>query len=399
MKLGYVFTLLLILPLSGCGSSSDTAAPAEIPDNSGESTDTCNVLKGDNFNCATMLKDITTVALQTVTSVKTSLVQLETDITSYCAAQDTVTLVTAKAQWATTLAAVQQLEVMQFDVIDSARDNFYNWPLNDTCKVDLQIASGATTDISTVATGRRGLNAIEYILFEEDTLSRCAVTFGAVSSWVTENSLDVRKKARCDYAKVVTIDLVSRAVTLEQELSSLDLATKYDSLQAAANRISDALFYVDKQTKDAKIISVLPQTEDADFKATSLESQFAHLSKAHLQNNLLGARAIFTANDQTGLEDYLIAAGQTSLATDMLAALDAATATLESIEGDLHTAVSNASSQSACINSAVYVAGDSDITKLCVLQKNLKTFTDLLKEDFVMVLKFTKPAAADGDND
>jgi len=346
-----------------------------------------------------MLQNITGVAQQTIASVKTSLQQLDTDIASYCAVQDAASLNTAQDQWVTTMVDIQKMEVMQFDAIDTARDNFYNWPSNDTCKVDLQIASGPIEDFTKVATGRRGLNSVEYILFEEDTLASCATLYSSVTDWMAVNDLAARKKARCDYAKIVTADLVIRATALETELSTLDLATKLDSLQLAANSISDALFYVDKQTKDAKIKTALPQASDGEFKETSLESQFAHISKEHLKNNLLGAKAIFTANDQTGFEDYLIAAGQQSIATDMLAALDAALANLEAIDGDLFTTVSNASDVSACINTTQYVAADSDITKLCALQVNVKAFTDLLKEDFVMVLKFTKPAAADGDND
>ncbi|OUR67964.1 hypothetical protein A9Q73_04590 [Bermanella sp. 47_1433_sub80_T6] len=359
----------------------------------------CNELSSETFSCATMLQDITGVAQQAVGTVKTSLVQLDTDIASYCTVLDAASLKTAQDQWATTMVAVQKMEVMQFDAIDTARDNFYNWPSNDTCKVDLQIASGPIDDFTKVATGRRGLNSVEYILFEEDTLASCSTLYSSVTDWMALNDLAARKKARCDYAKIVTADLVNRATALETALSTLDLATKFESLQLAANSISDALFYVDKQTKDAKLKAALPQASDGEFKETSLESQFAHISKDHLKNNLLGARAIFTANDQTGFEDYLIAAGQESIATDMLAALDAALANLEAIEGDLFTAVENADNVSTCINTTDYVSDDDDIVKICALQLSVKTFTDLLKEDFVMVLKFTKPAAADGDND
>ncbi len=390
MKLAFAVPLLLTLPLMGCGGGSSGST---------FTTDMCQELSSDTFSCTTMLQDITTVTQQTVATLKTDLTQLDTAIATYCSALDANVLPAAKTQFTSTLATVQQLEVMQFDVIDSARDNFYNWPLNDTCKVDLQIATDPNQNITEVATGRRGLNAVEYILFEEDTLASCATSYTAVQNWISENDVTARKNARCSYALEVMADLVDRSILLANELSNQDLAGQPGTLQAAANSISDALFYVDKQTKDAKLINVLPQTGEADFKATSLESQFAHISKEHMQNNLLGARAIFTANDQTGLEDYLIAAGQESLAIEMLAALDAASANLDSIVGDFYTAVSNATDQAACINSTTYAADDSDIIKLCALQKNIKTFTDLLKEDFVMVLKFTKPAAADGDND
>ncbi len=391
MKLAFVTSVLLTLSLTGCGSSGSSTP--------GTASDMCSELSSDTFSCTAMLQDITGVAQQTVTSVKTSLLQLDTDIASYCAVQDAASLKTAQDQWAASMTAVQKMEVMQFDAIDTARDNFYNWPSNDTCKVDLQIASGLIEDFTKVATGRRGLNSVEYILFEEDTLASCAALYSSVTDWMAVNDLAARKKARCDYAKIVTMDLVRRAGLLETELSTLDLSTKLESLQLAANSISDALFYVDKQTKDAKLKAALPQASDGAFKATSLESQFAHISKEHLKNNLLGARAIFTANDQTGFEDYLKAAGQESIATDMLTALNAALENLDAIEGDLYTAVSSANDVSACINATSYAVEDADIVKVCALQVSVKAFTDLLKEDFVMVLKFTKPAAADGDND
>jgi len=390
MKLAFATSVLLTLPLLGCGGSGSGTTTL--------TTDVCSELSSDTFSCTTMLQDMTTVAQQTVTTVKTSIEQLDSDVAAYCLAQDSASLDTAQAQWKTTMAAVQKMEVMQFDAIATERNQFYNWPSNDTCKVDLQIASDPNADITGVATGRRGLNAVEYILFEADTLQSCE-TFSAVQEWVAATPEANRKQARCDYAKVVTSDLVVRTAALQTELSTLDLATKLESMQLAANSISDALFYVDKQTKDAKLTAALPQTTDGEFKATSLESQFAHISKEHMKNNLLGAKAIFTANDQTGFEDYLIAAGQQEIATNMISALDAALANLDAIDGDFFTAVSSASDQAACINTTDYVAADSDIIKLCALQKNIKAFTDLLKEDFVMVLKFTKPAAADGDND
>jgi len=390
MKLAFATSVLLTLSLTGCGGSGSGSTTL--------TTDVCKESNSDTFSCSTMLQDMTGVAQQTVISVKTNLEQLNSDVGNYCTAQDAASLSTAQSQWATTMAAVQKMEVMQFDAIATERNQFYNWPSNDTCKVDFQIATDPTEDITVVATGRRGLNAVEYILFEEDTLASCS-SFSAVQEWVAANELAARKQARCDYAKTVTADLVTRATQLETELATLDLTTKLNSLQAAANSISDGLFYVDKQTKDAKLTATLPQVTDGEFNETSLESQFAHISKEHMKNNLLGAKAIFTANDQTGFEDYLIAAGQQDIATNMISALDSALANLDAIDGDFFTAVSNASDQAACINATDYVAGDSDIIKLCALQKNIKTFTDLLKEDFVMVLKFTKPAAADGDND
>ncbi len=393
MKLAWVASVLLTLPLMGCGGGGSGTSTSIV--------DSCTSFNNDTFDCATMLQDTSTVIAQTATAVKTGLIQLDTDIGSYCDAQDNTTLTIAQTQWTTTMAAVQQLEVMQIDDIEAARGDIYNWPLNDTCKVDLQISLGETADITQVASGRRGLNAIEYILFQETTLQSCADIYSEdVAPWLANNTID-HKKERCDYAKLVSADLITRATQLETQVLALDLAAQYDSLQAAANAVSDALFYVDKQTKDAKLKAALPQSGDGVFNEAVLESKFANISKEHIKNNLLGAKAILTANGAMGLEDYITAKGQASLATDMITALDDAITNLDAITGDFYTQIAAASDVAACINTAgngSYV-GDSDIESICALQFNIKTFTDLLKGKFTATLEFTTPAEADGDND
>ena len=370
---------------------------------SGTTVDTCLESSDDTFSCSSMISNVVDIAEQTATQLNTDLIQLETDINAYCGAiNSSSALETAQDQWQSTMATMQQLEVMQFDVIDTARDGLYVWPSNDTCKTDLQVASNpnGTENIGLVALGRRTLTAVEYMLFNEDALASCADIYSTVENWIAATpNLDDRKTARCEYAETIVADLKTQSSALVSSLAALDLADKEGSFQNAANVISDALFYVDKQTKDAKVLAVLPQDGADNFSAASLESQFAKISKAHLKNNLLGAKAVLSGNDGVGLNDYLVAKGQTQLAEDMIAAIDTAIANIDSISEDMHTAITNADDVAACINTTSYVAEDDDITKICALQTNLKTFTDLLKTDFVLALSFSKPAEADGDND
>lgn len=391
MKFAWATSVFLTLPLLGCGGSGSGSSSTTV--------DTCSAFESDTFNCGTMLEETTRVAVETVVATKASFNLLDTSIAAFCADLGNATLTAAQTQWTAAMASVQQLEVMQFDVIADARDNMYNWPLNDTCKVDLQIASGPTEDITAVAAGRRGLNAIEYILFQDVALQSCADTYTAVATWLAD---DVNhQQERCDYAKLISADLVTQATQLSTQVASLDLASQFDSLQEAANAVSDALFYVDKQTKDAKLKAALPQSNDGEFTESVLESQFAHVSKEHIQNNLIGAKAILTANGEMGLVDYLTAVGQEDVGTNMVAAIDASLTNLDAITGDFNEAIAAAEDVAACINTAStgeYV-GDSDIESICALQFNIKTFTDILKEDFTATLKFTIPAEADGDND
>jgi predicted lipoprotein len=393
MKFAWVTSVFLTLPLLGCGGSGSGPSSTTV--------DTCTTFESDAFNCGTMLENTTRVAAETVAATKTSFDLLDTSIAAYCADLGNATLTAAQTQWAAAMASVQQLEVMQFDAIADARDNMYNWPLNDTCKVDLQIATDATADITEVSTGRRGLNAIEYILFEEAALQSCADIYeDDVAPWLADDSIN-HQQVRCNYAKLISADLITQATQLSTQVASLDLASQYDSLQQAANVISDALFYVDKKTKDAKLKAALPQSNDGEFSESVLESQFAHSSKEHIKNNLLGAKAILTANGDMGLVDYLTAAGQEEVGTDMIAALDASILNIDAITGDFNTAIASATDISACINTASTgeYAGDSDIESICALQFNIKAFTDLLKGKFTATLSFTIPAEADGDND
>jgi len=165
------------------------------------------------------------------------------------------------------------------------------------------------------------------------------------------------------------------------------------------------LFYADKKTKDLKIKALLPQAGSDSFNANKIESEFAHISKEHIIENLKGLKAIFTANGNMGLDDYLIAAGQSSVANDMLATLNAAIANAEAIDDSIFDAVTAGSNQQSCITlaaSGLYDADEtnsSDIDTLCALQYTLKQFTDILKGDFVLTTSFTVPASADGDND
>ena len=384
----------VILLLAGCGGS-------ETP-NSKLTVDACFETSNDAFSCSDMIKDIVKDAQGLAGQLKSDLTQLKTDVDAYCADINTPALQdAAQLQWQTTMANVQQLEVMQFDVIAQKRDEFYIWPSNDTCKTDLQVASNpsGTDDISQVANGRRGLTAVEYILYKDDVTQSCADTYDAVDTWINSTNQTTRQEVRCDYASSIVENLIVQAGDLETSLASLDLEAESDSLQEAANAISNALFYIDKQTKDAKLIAALPQDSNGTFNADVLESQYAFNSKAHIKNNLLAAKNILAGDSGLGLNAYLTAKGQSDLAQEILDAIDNVIENIDAISGDLHTVISSANNVSECINTTTYQSGDSDIVKVCALQKNLKTFTDLLKEDFILALSFSKPSDASGDND
>lgn len=388
--------------LSACGgSSTDT----------GSSIDSCKALDSDTFSCEQMLSDIVEFSVQPVVAALSVQTQnLATKTTAYCGALTTAneasTLAEAKTAWQETMNVWQQLEVMQFGPVKAARDDFYTWPLNDSCKVDEEVVFSLNDgyDISTgVTPARRGLDGLEYLLFNTDMGISCAPanTTPALTTWDVKT--DVAKRVdRCAFADKIATDLVARSAALTTSINGFDLSTSAGSLHGAANLVSDALFYIDKKTKDAKLVAQLPQTTDDTFKPNNLEFKFSTYAKESIYNNLVAAKAILTANNHTGLAQYLIAAGQNSLATDMLAKIDTAinsssTIAINDSFRNIMTAASSAD-VNTCIN-AVSGSAVGNLEKLCTLDDDIKSFTDDLKGQFVLTLSFTVPSDAEGDND
>lgn len=402
MRLG--FGIALTAMLVGCGGSSGGAG-------AGSTTDACAELDNSSFNCADMVSDLVEFAVLPLTDDFKSQTQALHDATdTYCApliADGTDTdanLAAAQTAWVTAAGTVQQLAVMQFGPLGNADTGFasiYAWPTVSACNVDLQVVSGALG-----SDNRAGMFAMEYLLFSDKGSKSCTTEQSTtVTQWFDNNPNEIdRQKDRCEYAQLVADDLVTKASAIESEWNDYDLSTAGSTLQAAAGKVTDALFYIDKQTKDAKIKEALPQASDESFTASALESQFANDSKEAIIANLQAAKRILTANEAgTGLDDYLIAAGQQTIATNMISTLDAAIANAQAIDnGSVYDAVNAATNAQTCVNlagSGSYDANSSDIDTFCALQYNIKQFTDILKGDFVLTTSFSVPASADGDAD
>jgi len=406
MRFKHAILSLGMLVLAGCGSSSGGSSVS----------DACNELSGkESFSCDTMLVDLVAQGVVPVVDVfAANLVQLNTKMSEYCGEISNQTkLEAAESAWQSVMAPLQQLQVMKFGPnadLDNGLTSFYDWETANPYNIDISIAKNALFGNGLPSSdNEKDLVAIEYVLFapgEIQTYSDPTKENSNVKDWregrTGENEI---QQDRCDYAMLITDDMESRVATLKSSWEQFGLSSVSSSKQAAANEVAQALFYVDKKTKDLKIKALLPQEGTGSFSANKVESEFAHTSKEHIIENLKGLKAIFTANGNMGLDDYLIAAGQSSVANDMLTTIDAAIANVEAVDDSIFDAVTAASNQQSCITlaaSGLYDADEtnsSDIDTLCALQYTLKQFTDILKGDFVLTTSFTVPASADGDND
>lgn len=383
---------LAVLGLTACGGS----------DSDGTVSDACNELSSDTFSCDTMLNDLVTEGVKPlVTEFKTELADLDEAVDAYCDASGTKEL--AQTAWSNAMVPLQKMQTMNFGPnadTENGLVSFYDWQTASESNIDIAIAKNAIDEsgLSTID-NRKDLIAIEYILFTTDN-TVTNTSNSTVDTWQTD-SADIQAD-RCDYAQLITEDLKTRAVTLESAWHSYDLASVANSKQAAANEVTQAFFYADKQIKDAKVKSALPQDSSENFDASELESQFANTSKEHLINNLEGLKQILNAGDGVGIDDYLVAVGEPEVATLLNNQIDAAIDNLDAIENTLYSAVETGTTLETCSSLANNGSAEtnlSDVEELCKFQYTIKQLTDTLKGDFVLSTEFTIPASASGDND
>lgn len=387
-------SIFAAISLAACGGGSGGTST---------STDNCKSLDSTEFSCSQSLNNVVDLAMVPAAAAFADLAEtLNTQVASYCADNtDAIKETAARTAWQQAMLKWQELDVMQFGPLDAEiRSYIYTWPESDSCKVDetVVLAKQDGFDVSTTTPPRRGLDALEYLLFNESLTLSCAENnkTQAMIAWEVESEVQ-KKTDRCDYAKLVAANLEQKATELEASARAYDVDGQNPSLQGFANSMSDALFYVDKLTKDSKLGEVLPAANRISFTADKLEFQYTDINRAAIRNNLMGTLAVINGGNAGGLDDYLAAAGQKDLADTMKAKLQTAIdASAETNFSASYRDLINAGNAQTCLNAADET---TDLNKLCTLDEKVKDFTDDLKGQFVLTLGFSTPSNAEGDND
>ena len=208
-------------------------------------------------------------------------------------------------------------------------------------------------------------------------------------SW---DALTNLSQARADYAHTVATLLRQRAEELRDartngfaaELTAAGTgSTMFASPQAALNAVSDALFYLDKDTKDMKLAIPVGLSQcDSDVCPNALESRYAKISKEAILANLQAFRLLFTGGEGLGFDDWLDTVGAEALRKTMLKDVDAAIGLLGSIE---EPTLAEALGKDRKSVEDVYFA--------------VKAVSDNLKSQFIGVLDLDLPKSVEGDND
>ncbi len=400
--------LILALTVFGCGDGDSG------PDDTAGNNDANNVANNTSSDTRqALLANIgQNVILSTYADFITQMEALESATGAFSQDPSAQNLSAAQDAWRAAITVWQHAEVFQLGpagLMDSVaggediRDDIYSWPFVNRCRVDQEIVEGAYEDPSAFAAepiNVRGLDAMEYLLFNDTDQNDCTPNSGINrdGDWNALGDVDAIRARRAQYAHTLAGLSLQRARDLHDAwandggnfLSQLSTAgngsSTYRSAQEALNALSDAMFYVEKETKDMKLAEPAGLANcDTDFCPEARESLFADHSKEHILANVIAFRQIYhggdVEGDGIGFDDLLIEAGAEDLNTEMTTKLAQAQEAIEAIEGTMAQALADNPEQ---------------VVEAYNLLQDAMT---LFKTQFLSILDLELPQRAEGDND
>ena len=316
----------------------------------------------------------------------------------------------AREAWKKTIDAWQRAELFSFGPAAMTgspggrdlRDPIYAWPLVNRCLIEQQLFDKVyeKPELGTALVNTRGLGAAEYLLFYEGTDNACppTATMNSGGGWAALGGAEITKR-KLAYARAIAADAALRSQELVAAwdpargnfvatLASAGPGQVYASQQMAFNAVSSAFFYIDDFVKNMKL------GKPAGFNpgcaappcVADVESPWAHRSKEHLKNNLVGfdrlLRGCGVDGAGLGWDDLLTAVGDGALAKKLTDALGVSRALLDALkeptlEDDLV----------------------KDAAGVKALYDSLRVIVVLLKTEFISVLDLELPKRVEGDND
>ena len=312
----------------------------------------------------------------------------------------------AREAWREAMASWQVAELYQVGPAgrmgedaggDNLRDPIYSWPLVNACRVDQEIVSKDYEDeeaFSSELANVRGLDALEYLLFTEGDQNACVAdaSINKSGEWAAI-AVDDLEQRRATYALTLARDVRTHAGDLTARWSEsggfgVKLAgagtsdSPYGSVQEALNAVSNAMFYIEKETKDMKLAVPAGLSDCASATCPDeVESPHARVSMQNVRANVEGFERVYLGGDGAGFDDLLIELGATSLDAQIKAKIGAAREAIDAVPGTMTEAL------------------ESDPQSVVAVHSALRELGTLLKTQFVGTLDLELPQRAEGDND
>lgn len=413
--------LVAVAALSSLVACSENTSSQAGSDFGGQTQPTTPTPPTTTFNQQALLANIVdNIITPTYQQFLTQATAQHQSISNYCALEkDYITgndrqpvtdaLMTAQSQWLTTINQWQLAEVMQIGPLtensSTLRNNIYSWPVISRCGIDQDVMfyragsiNSVPYDITQRTATRRGLDAVEYLVYNDSLAHSCTTDRPILATWPDLSDQD-KRIARCGYATEVASDIVVSANTLNQQWNTYGATLKaageagnvFADVHDGVNAVSDALFYIDGMVKDSKIGTPLGLFSNdcggvGSICTDNVESSLSAQSISHLIQNLKAFEQIFTGHgtdseNTIGFDDYLIDVDDKATSDAIIANTQQAIADLEAYQQSL----------------AAQLNADADVVE--ATHGKVKNVTDQLKVDFINSLALKLPVTSAGDND
>lgn len=328
----------------------------------------------------------------------------------------------AQGEWREVMALWQRAEVHNLgpaaDDASFLRNRIYAYDSNplDTCLTDrvVVLAEEADFDINVRPVSARGLDTVEYLLFNGDLTHSCTVPNDQTDPWNARPEVE-RRQARCSYALEVAADVGRAATAIHTawlpagENFRETFIGSEDTSDVILSTVSDAMFYIEQDSKDGKL--GIPLGINAGCTALacpeSVESPFSNNALQNLRANMESFVDLYTGREGMSFDDIISEAGMPSINTafaedansivSLIGTMIAEDASVQNQAQDIVDSVAG-SDTDACLASSTNPATDLTVSA-CALYGLFSTQNDRLRTDFITVVGVDLPNRVQGDSD
>lgn len=393
------YLVLLVLGLLvGCESKTDST-PAQEPNNVSENNDNADLVALRQA----VVENHAAYIHETLSEFETQSEELQSAVNAWQASGSASDLESAISEFHEAMDVWQRAEVLQVGPAgvmgavaggEDLRDQIYSWPLSNACRVDQELVRlGYESDFASQAVNVRGLDALEYLLFAEDTSNACPINsmINTDGQWAALGEEEIRERRRA-YAKAVTDLVVTSAEDLSArwaeggsfraQFTDPSSGQVYGSVREVLNGVSDAMFYVEKEVKDMKLAPPLGVVGCASETCPELiESKYGERSLRNIRQNLVTFQWLFTGGEGSGFDDLLEAVGAEETRDELQNDIQMSIDLVDAVEGEFAPTLEN------------------EPAKLQAIYDQTRNISTVLKTDFVTLLDLDLPKRAEGDND
>ncbi|MCB0392315.1 MAG: hypothetical protein KDD58_13565 [Bdellovibrionales bacterium] len=287
----------------------------------------------------------------------------------------------------------------------------YKYPSRIACRIDYDVLTNSKTPIAIDALKQNssGLDAMEYLLFNNDLQHSCEPGRSQLKEWESYSNAQ-RAAARCDYITLISEKLVSDITNLAQRWEIFRQNITQVPEQKLINDLVFAIFFIEKHTKDQALgiptgLSKSIPKCFGQFCLDTIEHSPSLFLKEHLLTQVKALSSFFDGQNSEnenykgyGFYDYL---NKIENHSDLINKLKASIKNLKQnltqlpAGFDLKASLKKVDDYSKCQNST----SRNRTVEICAIYQDLREITQLLKQEFVVALSVRLPVDSEGDAD